>query len=142
MLFLFPKKKFVSLNRATNGYVLNAALQFRGDFSFACIAAKRWFSDGPIKIHFRELLKRILSLIFIGMALSVPAVNAAAKYNIIIYTMDEKGIPIQNVKIFISDASAVETYYESIKRFRCDFRKPFMMASGISFATSSISTQT
>jgi hypothetical protein len=46
------------------------------------------------------------------MALSIPAANAAAKYNIIIYTMSEKGIPIQNVKVFLSDASAVETYYE------------------------------
>jgi len=55
--------------------------------------------------------KRILFLIFLAMVLSTPAVNAA-KYNIIIYTLNEKGVPLSNVKVFLSDASGVETYYE------------------------------
>jgi hypothetical protein len=46
------------------------------------------------------------------MVLSIPAANAAAKYNIIIYTLNEKGVPLSNVKVFLSDASGVETYYE------------------------------
>jgi len=61
---------------------------------------------------FFENLKRILPLIFIGMALSVPAVNAAAKVRLVIYTMSEKGSPIQNVKVFLSDATGIEAYWE------------------------------
>ena len=61
---------------------------------------------------FFENLKRILPLIFIGMALSVPAVNAAAKVRLVIYTMSEKGSPIQNVKVFLSDATGIEVYWE------------------------------
>jgi len=56
--------------------------------------------------------KRILFLIFLAMALSAPAVNAAAKVRLVIYTMSEKGSPIQNVKVFLSDATGIEAYWE------------------------------